>query len=126
MLFRSVAMEDILEEIVGNILDEYDEEETVIMSLADGSYLMNGMAPFHEVCQLLQISLEDEEFETLNGFLITLIGKIPADHEKFDLQCQGWNFQVESVRDKMIHTVKVTRIPEESAQNHREETQEVK
>ncbi len=121
-----VAMEDILEEIVGNILDEYDEEETVIMSLADGSYLMNGMAPFHEVCQLLQISLEDEEFETLNGFLITLIGKIPADHEKFDLQCQGWNFQVESVRDKMIHTVKVTRIPEESAQNHREETQEVK
>ncbi len=106
-----VAMEDILEEIVGNIFDEYDEEETVISSQPDGSYLMSGMAPFDEVCQLLQISLEDEEFETLNGFLISLIGKIPADNEKFELDFQDWRFQAETVRDKMIHTVRVLRRP---------------
>lgn len=111
-----VAMEDILEEIVGNIFDEYDEEETVIVCQADGSYLMNGMAPFDEVCETLQITLDEEEYETLNGFLISLIGKIPGEHEQFELDYQGWHFHVASVRDKMIHTVKVTKLEEADAQ----------
>ena len=111
-----VAMEDILEEIVGNILDEYDEEETAIVHQEDGSYLMSGMASFDEVCGLLQITVEEQDFETLNGFLISLIGKIPADHERFQLKFQGWEFEVSAVRDKMIHTVKVTKVSEEEAQ----------
>jgi len=108
-----VAMEDILEEIVGNIFDEYDEEETAIVRQEDGSYIMSGMASFDEVCELLQISMGEQEFDTLNGFLISLIGKIPADHERFRLEHQGWEFQVSAVRDKMIHTVRVTKIPQE-------------
>lgn len=107
-----VAMEDILEEIVGNIFDEYDEEETMIVSQPDGSFLMNGMAPFDEVCAILEITLEGAEYETLNGFLISLIGKIPGENEQFELDSQGWRFQVFSVRDKIIHTVKVTKCPE--------------
>ncbi len=116
-----VAMEDILEEIVGNIFDEYDEEETVIVSQADGSYLMSGMASFDEVCELLQISTENKDFETLNGYLISLIGKIPGDHEQFDLASDGWRFQVESVRDKIIHTVKVTKYQQEQEEGKQEE-----
>lgn len=112
-----VAMEDILEEIVGNIFDEYDEEETAIVHQEDGSYLMSGMASFDEVCELLQISMEEQEFETLNGCLISLIGRIPADHERFQLEYQGWNFQVSAVRDKIIHTVKVTKLPEQDNKN---------
>lgn len=108
-----VAMEDILEEIVGNIFDEYDKEETAIVHQEDGSYLMSGMASFDEVCDLLEISMEEQEFETLNGFLISLIGKIPADHERFRLRYQGWDFQVSAVRDKIIHTVRVIKVPEE-------------
>lgn len=111
-----VAMEDILEEIVGNIFDEYDKEETAIVHQEDGSYLMSGMASFDEVCELLQISMEEQEFETLNGFLISLIGKIPADHERFRLRYQGWDFEVSAVRDKMIHTVKVIKVPEETGE----------
>ncbi len=107
-----VAMEDILEEIVGNIFDEYDEEETMIISQPDGSFLMNGMAPFDEVCTILDLTLEEADYETLNGFLISLIGKIPGEHEQFELDCQGWHFHVCSVRDKIIHTVKVTKCPE--------------
>ena len=107
-----VAMEDILEEIVGNIFDEYDEEETMIVSQPDGSFLMNGMAPFDEVCAILEVTLEGAEYETLNGFLISLIGKIPGENEQFELDSQGWRFQVFSVRDKIIHTVKVTKCPE--------------
>lgn len=104
-----VAMEDILEEIVGNIFDEYDKEETMILSQPDGSYIMSGMAPFDEVCDTLQIVLEDAEYETLNGFLTSLIGKIPGEQEQFELDSSGYHFQVLSVRDKIIHTVKVTK-----------------
>ena len=105
-----VAMEDILEEIVGNIFDEYDKEETMIASQQDGSFLMQGMAPFDEVCQTLGITLEDEEYDTLNGFLISLIGRIPGEHEQFDLECQGWRFHVFSVRDKMVHMVRALKL----------------
>lgn len=104
-----VAMEDILEEIVGNIFDEYDEEETTILSQPDGSFLMSGLAPFNEVCEILGITLEEAEYETLNGLLISLIGRIPGEQEQFELDCEGWHFHVMSVRDKMIHTVKVTK-----------------
>ncbi len=105
-----VAMEDILEEIVGNIFDEYDKEETMIAIQQDGSFLMKGMAPFDEVCQTLGITLEDEEYDTLNGFLISLIGRIPGEHEQFDLECQGWRFHVFSVRDKMVHMVRALKL----------------
>ena len=111
-----VAMEDILEEIVGNIFDEYDKEETAILHQEDGSYLMSGMAPFDEVCELLQMTMEEQEFETLNGFLISLIGRIPADHERFRLRYQEWEFEVSAVRDKMIHTVKVRKAPQETGE----------
>lgn len=112
-----VAMEDILEEIVGNIFDEYDEEETTIVSQPDGSFMMSGLAPFHEVCEILGIVLEEQEYETLNGFLISLIGKIPGEQEQFELDYQEWRFHVCSVRDKIIHTVRVTRrkkVPDET------------
>ena len=52
---------------------------------------------------------EDEDYETFNGFLISLIGKIPGEHEQFELDAKGWHFHVLSVRDKSIHMVKATR-----------------
>ncbi len=67
-----VAMEDILEEIVGNIEDEHDEETNMVELQPDGSYLMSGMAPFDEVVEVLGIPLDEEDdFETLNGFDLT-------------------------------------------------------
>ncbi len=106
-----VAMEDILEEIVGNIFDEYDKEETMVARQPDGSFLMSGLAPFHEVCEVLGIS-QEEEYETLNGFLVSLIGKIPGEQEQFELCWGGWQFHVLSVRDKIIHMVRVTELEE--------------
>ncbi len=108
-----VAMEDILEEIVGNIFDEYDKEETMISRQEDGGYLMRGLAPFDDVCEILQITPKDTEYETLNGYLISLIGKIPGEQEQFELDADGWHFHVLSVRDKTIHTVRVTKAAEE-------------
>ena len=111
-----VAMEDILEEIVGNIEDEHDEEEETIERRLDGSFYMDGMASFEEVLETLGIEREEDEddFETLNGFLISLIGKIPSDDEVFSTTAYGYLFEIQSVENKMIRKVHVVKLPEES------------
>lgn len=113
-----VAMEDILEEIVGNIEDEHDEEAHMIELESDGSYMMSGMASFDEVAETLGIDAEEEEdFETLNGFLISLIDKIPNDNEVFSTTAHGYLFEILSVENKMIQMVRVEKLPEEPAQD---------
>lgn len=112
-----VAMEDILEEIVGNILDEYDVEDTMIMRQADGSLLMKGMAPLSDVCEALKLSDEElADYDTLNGYLISLIDKIPEEHEQFEITDRGWLFEVQSVENKMIQTVRVTPVAEDASE----------
>ena len=78
----AVAMEDILEEIVGNIEDEHDEEEQLIRQNTDGSYTMSGFASLSDVAETLQIPVNDDDFDTLNGFLVSLMEKIPNDGER--------------------------------------------
>lgn len=108
-----VALEDILEEIVGNIFDEHDKEETYIVPRADGSYVMDGAADLEEVAKTLGIEdLEENENDTLNGYLISLIDKIPGDGERFVVEAAGFEFRVLFVKDKMIRRVEVRRLPE--------------
>lgn len=112
-----VALEDILEEIVGNIFDEHDKEETYIVPRADGSYVMDGSADLREVAKALDAEeeLEENENDTLNGFLISLIDKIPGDGERFVVEALGFEFRVLFVKDKMIRRVEVRRLPETEA-----------
>lgn len=113
-----VTMEDILEEIVGNILDEHDTEELWIIPDKDGSYLIDGITDFDEVCQLL--SIEDEElhdFDTLNGFIIAQIDRIPSDNEVFSVSAYGYRFDVLLVENRMVRTVRVTKETESEEEN---------
>lgn len=103
----AVAMEDILEEIVGNIEDEHDEEESLIRMNPDGSYLMNGLASMPEVIELLKLPVEEDAFETLNGFLVSLLEKIPNDGETAKISMYGYDFNILKVEDKMIREVLV-------------------
>ncbi len=110
-----VAMEDILEEIVGNIEDEHDEEEKLIEKLSDGSYLMAGMTPVEDAMEALGAAYQEEdEFETLNGLLISLLDKIPNEEEEFKVSAFGYLFEVLSVENKMIKSVRVQKLPEEA------------
>ncbi len=116
-----VAMEDILEEIVGNIQDEYDNDETMIEKLGDGDYIISGLAPLDEVAEMLGIKLEDVEFETLNGYLISKLDKIPSDDERSEILTDGYSFQILSVANKIIEKVKAHRLPQESEEEKAEE-----
>ncbi len=110
-----IAMEDILEEIVGNIMDEYDEEEVHIKENADNTYVMEGMTTLEEVEDLLGIQFEEEEdFDTLNGFLIEKLGRIPEEDEQFETDYGGYHFKILEVENKMITSVLVTEsVPDE-------------
>ena len=118
-----LAMEDILEEIVGNILDEYDEDEEHIEATDNADeYIIEGKTPLEELEERFDISFEEEEFETLNGFLISKLDKIPEEDEDFDIDVDGYNFKILSVENKMIQSVLVTKIkPPEPEEDEAEE-----
>lgn len=112
-----VAMEDILEEIVGNIMDEYDVESEYIEEKGKDEYVIEGKTPLEELEEKFRISFENEEFETLNGFLISRLDKIPEPDEQFDVDYKGYNFKILSVENKMIQSVLVTKLPEETKED---------
>ena len=109
-----VTMEDILEEIVGDILDEYDVDESYIREKSKDEYIIEGKTPLEELEELFDISFDESEFETLNGFLIAKLEHIPEPDEQFDIRIDGYDFKVLSVENKMIKTVLVKKLPEES------------
>lgn len=104
-----IAMEDILEEIVGNIFDEYDIDERFIVDQGNNRYLMRGMAELEEVAKVLNIEIEEEEYGTLNGLLISVLGRIPSDGEKLAVSYKGYRFYIFDVSHKMIRLVRVTK-----------------
>lgn len=118
-----VAMEDILEEIVGNILDEYDEEEEMITALEDGAYLIQGMAELDEVWKTLSLEMEEEEdeYDTLNGFLISKLDRIPQDGEELEVVYKGYRFSAVKVENKTIQLVKVEKSQEPESEEETEE-----
>lgn len=116
-----VAMEDILEEIVGNILDEYDEESEYIEEKGNDEYVIEGITPLEELEERLGISFEEEEFETLNGFLISKMDRIPEPDEQFDMDYKGYHFKVLTVENKMIQSVLVSKLMESEQKPEKDE-----
>ncbi len=102
-----IAMEDILEEIVGNIFDEYDEEEPDISKKEDG-YIVSGRAELDELSELLDIEFPDEDFQTLNGFMLYELGRLPYENEKIDITYKGYSFKTMGIKNKMIDQVNIT------------------
>ena len=102
-----VTMENIVEEIVGNIQDEYDREEELIVRQPDGSWTADGMTQLSDLEEILGISFEAEDYDTINGYLIDCLDRIPAEDEKCAVQFSGYTFQVLSVDNNMIQKVHI-------------------
>lgn len=100
-----VALEDILEEIVGNIQDEYDVDATYIKESGTDKYVIQGMMPLEELEEQLQISFEDEPFDTVNGFVISRLEHIPEEGEDFEFAYEGYTFRILEVKEHMIQSV---------------------
>ncbi|MGN0506370.1 MAG: hemolysin family protein [Lachnospiraceae bacterium] len=107
-----ITMEDILEEIVGDIQDEYDEEEEDIMPQADGSFLVRGTASLDELSEVTGIKIEEEDFDTLNGLLIAELDHIPEDGEYATIEYNGFRMDILETKNKMITLVRMKKLTE--------------
>lgn len=105
-----VAMRDILEEIVGDIDDEFEKDDSVIVAQKDNKYVIEGMMKLEDIEELLGIEFDDENFETINGYMISKMEHIPDSKERFVMEYSGYEFKVLSVENKMIKQILVTKI----------------
>jgi len=102
-----VTIEDLLEEIVGNIFDEYDEEEKEFEKIDDHTFLVKGTAALDDVQEWLQVKLPVDDYETLSGFIIGRLGRIPGRKDRPSVEYAGLAFKVEEVEEKRVAIVRV-------------------
>jgi putative hemolysin len=102
------TIEDLLEEIVGEIRDEYDVETEPVTEEADGSFVFSGKVNFDEVRDRLDVAVEPEGFETVGGYVLTRVGRVPAAGETFELD--GMQVEVLEAERRRIHRVRFRRI----------------
>ena len=107
-----VTMEDLLEEIVGNIQDEYDDEEAELTELAEGVYSIAGAADPEDILPKLGVTREaDDRFDTMSAFVVSLLGRIPEEGEKPSAEQDGVRYTLLSYEDNWISRIKAERIP---------------
>jgi putative hemolysin len=104
-----ITIEDLIEEIVGEIDDEYDEDEKLVVRIGPNSFDVMGNIELEELEDELELGLALEEYDTLSGFLISLLGRIPQNHEVIDLEHQDIKFKILKVQDKRITKVRIIR-----------------
>jgi putative hemolysin len=102
-----VTIEDLLEEIVGEIRDEYDVESEPIVDEGDGRFVFSGKVPIEDMAERLGVDIERAGFETVGGFLLTNLGRVPMPGEQFDLH--GLHVEVLEAERRRVHKVRVGR-----------------
>ena len=116
-----VTMEDIVEEIMGDIQDEYDHEEEDILLQEEGVYLVKGTTNLEDLSEVLEQDMTDEDFETLNGLMVSELGHIPMEGEQFVFRYHGCELEIVEVKNKMVTLAKVTKLPEEEEEGSESE-----
>ena len=106
-----VCMEDIIEEIVGDIQDEFDNEGEDISSIDEGLWLCDARVDMDDLAESLHTELPSDEFETLGGFVFDLFGKIPVRYEK--VRWKNFDFIVQDMDGHKINTVKIAAVKDE-------------
>ncbi len=101
-----VTIEDLLEEIVGEIVDEYDEEEPLVTALEGGGFLVDGRLGVDELAEILGVDLPDDEWDTVGGLMLGLAGRVPREGETFELN--GHLLTAERVQGRRVAQVRLT------------------
>lgn len=110
-----ITIEDLIEEIVGSIYDEYDEDEFLFEQVDEDHYIFTGIAHLDEVSQVTKASLPEEEYETLSGFMVGTLGRIPTKQERPEFEYRGFRYKVLEVGKQRIRRIQMTRLPQEEA-----------
>ena len=103
-----VTLEDVLEQIVGEIEDEHDFEEDNIIDFGEGRYLLKANTPLEEFNEFFEVTLDADDVDTVAGFVITGFTYLPEQMSEIDLQ--GFNFKVLKTDSRRLHLLEVTKI----------------
>ena len=106
-----VCMEDIIEEIVGDIQDEFDNEGEDIVQIGEGLWLCDARVDMDDLAEALHTELPSDEFETLGGFVFDLFGKIPVRYEK--VRWKNFDFIIQDMDGHKINTVKIAAVKDD-------------
>lgn len=115
-----VTVEDILEELVGNIFDEYDEIEEEYKKLDENTYLINGNVSIYELKKILKVEIPEGDYDTLSGYLLNQLGRIPEDEEKPIIETKDVTYKIEEYEEKRIVKVKACKNNQEIIQDIQE------
>ncbi len=102
-----VTMEDILEELVGDIFDEYDDIESEFEKIDENTFIIDGSVTINELKKILNVDIPEGDYDTLSGYLQDKLGRIPNDEEKPIVETDDVTYKVEEYEDKRIVKVKV-------------------
>lgn len=102
-----VTMEDLIEEVMGDIEEIYDEEEPKLIKLDKNNYLVDGLYSMRNLNHELDLKLENDDFDTVSGFVINLLGKIPDEKEKLKINYNNITFESLEVKDHCIQKIKL-------------------
>jgi magnesium and cobalt transporter len=103
-----LTLEDIIEEIIGDIMDEYDSEENWLMEQEDGSILVDARLDIEELEDYLDVEFPEGKFESIGGFVISRLGRVPGVNEK--IQFQGLEMVVEAADSRKIERIRIRRL----------------
>ncbi|MCM3786114.1 hemolysin family protein [Neobacillus mesonae] len=112
-----ITIEDLIEEIVGSIYDEYDEDESIYEQIDETTFSFNGTARLDEVADIVRASLPEDEYETLSGFMIGTLGRIPTKQEHPEFDYRGFRYKVEEVGKQRIRKIVVKKLPDGEQEN---------
>lgn len=122
-----VTMEDIIEQVVGDIDDEYDEEEEIIDKVDDNIYLVDGDVDLDDLDEELGIDLVSEYSETIGGFIIDMLGEIPDENDVGRIvEFENYQFKIMAIQDRRIERVKIYILPKETEEGKENESADEK
>lgn len=101
-----VTMEDILEELVGDIYDEYDKVEKEFERIDENTYILAGNMPIYDVNKILNADIPEGDYDTISGFLLEELGRIPEEQETPIIETEKVTYKIEEYEDKRILKVK--------------------
>ncbi len=119
-----ITMEDIVEELVGEIYDEYDVIDNKFEKVSDDVYVIEGDYPVYEVEKLLNISIPDGDYDTISGYLLTILNRIPGKHEKPIIETKDVTYKITQCQDNRILKIKACKHKKENIEDESEEIEE--
>lgn len=114
-----VTMEDILEELVGDIYDEYDSVENPIEQIDENTYIVDGNTSIYDIEKNLEVDIPEGDYDTISGYLMEELGIVPSEGENLEYEAENAFYKIENYKDKRILKVKI--IKKESEDESKEQ-----